>query len=81
MIVTVGDDALSVTVLPATGLVPSRRVTVMVPLVCKAPLFAVATMGVDVVTVDCEAETVRVPNVTLTLCPLSAMASVVSVAE
>ena len=34
-------------------------------------------MGVDVVTVDREAETVRVPNVTLTLCPLRETLSVV----
>ena len=46
------EEGVSVTVLPATGLEPSSKVTVTVPVVCNAPLVVVATIGVDVVTVD-----------------------------
>jgi hypothetical protein len=74
------DGALSVTVFPATGLVPSNRVTMTVPVGWGPPLATVDTMGVVVVTVESVAETVRVPNVTPTLWPVRAMLSVVSVA-
>jgi hypothetical protein len=79
MTAVVGEE-LSVTVLPATGLVPSSRVTVTVPVGAGPLLAIVATMGVVVVTVESAAETVRVPNVTATLWPVRAMLSVISVA-
>ena len=46
---------------------PSSSVTSMVPTVADTPLVVVATIGVVVTTVDCEAETVRFPKVTLAL--------------
>ena len=72
VITTVVDGELSVTFLPATGLVPSSKVTSTVPEVSDTPLVDVATIGVVVVTVESEAETARVPNVTLALDPVRA---------
>ena len=82
MITTVLDgEPVSVTVLPETGLDPSSKVTSTVPSVADTPLVVVATTGVVVTTVDCEAETLRFPKVTLTLSPVRArLLSVVSVA-
>ena len=76
------DDAVSSTVLPLTGLVPSSKVTLTVPVGCGPPPTATMdTSGVVVVTVESAAETLRVPNVTWTLRPVRATPSVVSVAE
>ncbi len=80
VITAVLEDECNVTSLFSTGLVPSSRLTSMAPEVSVTPLVDVATIGVVVVTVDCEADTLRVPNVTLTLCPLRMTLSVVSVA-
>jgi len=80
LITAVVEEELSVTFLLPTGLVPSSSVTSTVPEVSVTPLVVVATIGVLVVTVDCEAETVRVPNVMLTLDSLRATLSVVSIA-
>jgi hypothetical protein len=79
----VEDDVVSVTVLPATALVPSaaNKVTVTVP-VGNRPLgeVCVETIEVLAVTVDVVAETTSVPKVTEALWPVSAIPSVVSVA-
>ena len=74
----VDGEALSVTALPATGLVPSSRVTVTVPVGCGLPI--VDTSGVVVVTVESAGETVSVPKVTMTLWPVRGTLSDVSVA-
>ena len=75
------EDAVSVTDLPTTGLEPSSRVTVTVP-VGPGPLAAtVATIGVAVVTVESVDETAKLPNVTVTVCPVKVTLSVVSFAE
>jgi hypothetical protein len=59
------DEAPNVTALPGTGLEPSSKVTVTVPVEPGPATFE--TNGVDVDTVESLADTVSVPKVTPTL--------------